>query len=267
MSGTSSLERSFRGELADIGIRDGDFVLVHSRVGTAPLAEVLACLNALVASVEPSGTLAIPTFNFGFCRGVAYDYRKTPSEMGLLTELARRDRRAKRIHHPVYGFALFGKDAQVLAETIHNNSAFGDDSIFAELRRRNGKILLIDLKIHETFTFFHHIEEMVGCDYRFHKTFTAPVIDDTGNAATQSYQVFVRNLDMGVTTNVAPMEERLESLGLVRHGKLGRWSLQLLEAGPVFEATKKVPLEEPHLLRQLPTTHRPPQASQDPASL
>lgn len=264
MSENSALEKSFQSELADIGIRDGDFVMVHSRVGRAPLAEVLGCLNALIRSIEPSGTLAIPTFNFAFCRGVAYDYRKTPSEMGLLTEFARRDRRTTRIHHPVYSFALFGKDADLLAKTTHNISAFGDDSIFAELRRRNGKILLIDLKIHETLTFFHHIEEMVGCDYRFHKTFTAPVVDEAGNAATGSYQVFVRNLEMGVTTDVAPMEERLESLGLVRHGKLGRWSIQLLEAGAVFEATKKVPLEEPHLLRQLPTTHRPPQASRDP---
>lgn len=252
MSGSLSLEDSFRDSLAEIGIEDGDFVLVHSRVGKSPLPEVLACLNALIGSVEPSGTLVIPTFNFGFCRGVAYDYRKTPSEMGLLTELARRDRRARRVHHPVYGFALFGKDAATLSATTHNNSAFGDDSIFAELRRRNGKILLIDLEIHECFTFFHYIEEMVGCDYRFHKTFTAPVIDELGNSASRSYQVFVRNLDMGVITDVAPMAERLESLGLVRHGRLGRWSLRLLNARPVYEATEKVPLEEPHLLRHLP---------------
>jgi aminoglycoside 3-N-acetyltransferase len=251
MSVDASLEGSFRSALADIGIGDGDFVLVHARVGTAPLSDVFACLNALIHSVQPSGTLAIPTFNFGFCRGVAYDYRKTPSEMGLLTELARRDRRARRIHHPVYGFALFGKDADTLSKTTHNVSAFGGDSIFAELRRRNGKILLIDLQIHECFTFFHHVEEMVGCDYRFHKTFTGRVIDDSGHVAIQSCQVFVRNLEMGVTTDVAPMGERLESLGLVRHGTLGRWSLRLLEAAPVFEATRKVPLDQPHLLRQV----------------
>ena len=92
MSENSSLEKSFQTELAEIGIRDGDFVMVHSRVGSAPLPEVLGCLNALIRSIEPSGTLAIPTFNFAFCRGVAYDYRKTPSEMGLLTEFARRIR-------------------------------------------------------------------------------------------------------------------------------------------------------------------------------
>jgi aminoglycoside 3-N-acetyltransferase len=251
VSDVSSPEGSFLRELADIGIEDGDFVLVHARVGTAPLADVLACLNALIHSVQPSGTLAIPTFNFGFCRGAAYDYRKTPSEMGLLTELARRDHRARRIHHPVYGFALFGKDADLLSRTTHNVSAFGNDSIFAELRRRNGKILLIDLQVHECLTFFHHIEEMVGCDYRFHKTFTGPVTDESGRTAIKAYEVFVRNLEMGVRTDVAPMGERLESLGLVRHGKLGSWHLRLLEAGRVFEATRKVPLEEPHLLRQV----------------
>ena len=251
MTGDSPLVASFVRELSNIGIVDGDFLLVHSRVGKAPLPEVLACLNALVRSVGPKGTLAIPTFNFGFCSGAPYDYVKTPSEMGLLTEFARRDGRARRTHHPVYGFALFGKDADALAATTRNISAYGDDSIFGELRRRNGKILLIDLKIEESFTFFHHVEEMVGCDYRFHKIFSGPVIDESGQSSVQSYQVFVRNLEMGVETDVAPMAERLESLGLVRHGKLGRWSLRLLEAGAVFEATRRVPIDEPGLLRRV----------------
>jgi aminoglycoside 3-N-acetyltransferase len=251
MTADSALLQAFLDALADIGIGDGDFLLVHSSIGTAPLLDIVTCLAALIRSVEPSGTLIVPTFNFGFCRGEAYDHRKTPSEMGLLSELARRDRRSRRTHHPVYGFALFGNEADSLSKATHNFSAFGDDSIFAELRRRNGKILLIDLQIHECFTFFHHVEEMVGCEYRFHKTFTGPVIDQSGAASVQSCQVFVRNLDMGVITDVEPMSERLESLGLVRHGTLGRWSLRLLEAGRVFEATKSVPIGEPELLRQI----------------
>jgi aminoglycoside 3-N-acetyltransferase len=164
MSENPSLEQSFLSELADIGISDGDFVMAHSRVGTAPLPEVVGCLNALIRSVEPTGTLAIPTFNFAFCRGVAYDYRKTPSEMGLLTEFARRDRRAQRIHHPVYSFALFGKEQMSWRKPHTTLSRSGMTPFLASCDVATGRSMRIDLKIHETLTFFHHIEEMVGCD-------------------------------------------------------------------------------------------------------
>lgn len=246
-SATDALAR----ELRALGIGDGDLLLVHSKMGGASLPETTACLEALVVSVAPSGTLAVPTFNFGFCAGKPYDRRKTPSQMGLLTEFARRDKRAKRIHHPIYSFALFGRDAEEHSRKIKNDSAFGDESLFGELRRRNGKILLIDLKIHETFTFLHHVEEMAGCDYRYLKTFTGPIIDEDGRETAGSCKMMVRNLDMGVETDVEPMEKRLESLGLVKEGRLGRWPARVLEAGRVFEAAKDAPRKEPDLLRRM----------------
>lgn len=238
-------------ELWELGVGDGDLLFVHSKMGDASLPETSACLAALTQAVAESGTLAIPTFNFGFCSGKPYDYRKTPSEMGLLTELARRDPRARRIHHPIYSFALFGREADVLSKSIRNISAFGDDSFFAELRRRNGKILLINLEIREAFTFLHHVEEMSGCDYRYVKTFTGPVIDEKGRETLGTCKMLVRNLEMGVETDAEPMGKRLDQLGLVKTGRLGRWKTRLLEAGLVFEAAKDAPRKEPDLLRRL----------------
>ncbi|MBI5265691.1 MAG: AAC(3) family N-acetyltransferase [candidate division Zixibacteria bacterium] len=238
-------------QLRELGVRNDNLLLVHSNVAGAELAEIFACFEALRDVVQPRGTIAFPTFTFDFCKGKRYDCRRTPSQMGLLTEMARRHPDVRRIYHPIYGFALFGAEATSLADEIHNISSYGDDSLFGELRRRNGQILIINLPFAHSMTFFHHVEEMVGCDYRFMKSFTGEFVTVAGTAETRTYTMFVRDVDRGVVTTVEPMGRRLESLGLVREGQLGRWPVKLLEAGKVFEAMKQTPRDEPDLLRKM----------------
>jgi aminoglycoside 3-N-acetyltransferase len=248
---TTATRKSLQSQLRTLGVRDDNLLLVHSNVAGGDLSEICAVFEALCDVVQPHGTVAFPTFTFDFCKGKPYDYRKTPSQMGMLTEMARRHRSAHRIYHPIYGFALLGAEAKSLADSIHNVSSYGDDSLFGELRRRNGQILIINLPFAHSMTFFHHVEEMVGCDYRYMKAFSGEVIDSSGKAEIKTYTMWVRDVDRGVITTVEPMGRRLESLGLVTEGILGRWPVKLLEAGKVFEAMRRVPLDEPELLRRI----------------
>jgi aminoglycoside 3-N-acetyltransferase len=248
---TAVTRDSLQSQLRVLGVRDDNLLLVHSNVAGGDLGEIYACFEALRNVVVPGGTVVFPTFTFDFCKGKPYDYRKTPSQMGILTELARRHREAHRIYHPIYGFALLGAEAESLAESIHNVSSYGDDSFFGELRRRNGKILIINLPFAHSMTFFHHVEEMVGCDYRYMKSFTGEVIDNKCKSESKTYTMWVRDVDRGVITTVEPMGRRLESLGLVKEGTLGQWPVKLLEAGKVFEAMRRVPYDEPELLRRI----------------
>ena len=78
-------------------------------------------LDSLIDYILPKGTLVLPTFNFSFNNGVKYDYYKTPSEMGILTELARQHPEATRTLNPVYSFAVFGNDASKF-KNINNES-------------------------------------------------------------------------------------------------------------------------------------------------
>lgn len=248
---SSITRQSLQSQLRALGVRSENLLLVHSNVAGADLSSIFTCFETLRDAVLPGGTVAFPTFTFDFCKGKPYDYRKTASQMGMLTELARRHPDAHRIFHPIYGFALFGAEAQSLASTIHNVSSYGDDSLFGELRRRNGQILIINLPFSQSMTFFHHVEEMVGCDYRYMKSFTGEIVDGTGKSEVKTYTMWVRDVDRGVITTVEPMGRRLESLGLVKEGTLGLWPVKLLEAGKVFEAMRRVPLDEPELLRTI----------------
>ncbi|HRQ32328.1 MAG TPA: AAC(3) family N-acetyltransferase, partial [Anaerolineales bacterium] len=109
-----------------LGVEEGDTLLVHSsyksfgEVNGGPQAVIRALESVLrlradehgtPLSTEKQGTLIMPTFNFDFNEGAAWDVRTTPSKMGVLTELVRLDPRAKRVFHPFYSFAILGKHA------------------------------------------------------------------------------------------------------------------------------------------------------------
>jgi len=240
-------------KLINMGVADGDVVMVHSSFKSFGYVEggPEAVIRALLRAVGSAGTIVMPTFNFDFCKGKAYDCNNTKSNMGILTEIVRDMDQSRRINHPIYSFSAIGHLAHELSE-INNISAYGDDSMFAKLVDIGGKILILGLSYNNSMTFFHHVEEMVGCDYRYMKEFSGEIVED-GIYRDKVCSMFVRDISSGIITSVNPMGERLESLGIVSSDTIGRCEAKLMRADDVFEATKKVPLLEPHLLREVVT--------------
>ena len=237
-------------DLRSLGLGRGDLVLVHSNIGGADLPAVTAFYRAVLKAVGPGGTAAYPNFSWKFCEGVPYDCRKSPSAMGLLTELARRDPEASRLYHPLYGFSLLGSLAGDLSR-VPMTTCFGEDSFFGELRRRAGKILLLNIAFERSMTFMHHVEELSGCAYRFMKDFAGTVVGLDGKAAQRTVRMYVRDRDRGVVTDLTLGGRRMEDLGLVRSGSVGPWPAKLMEAGKIFEAAKDLPRTEPDLFRRI----------------
>ncbi len=195
-------------------INRGDHVLIHSSIkrtcqtfGVTP-SDIL---QSFIDAVGPWGTLLFPLFNFDFTKGITFDIRNTKSEMGALTETARRHPRAIRTGHPIYSFAVIGAGAVEL-ENCNNFSGYGHDSPFAWLHFRNGKIAVLDLDEANSMTYYHHVEEMVCAPYRYHKEFTGDYINNWGCKAKRTYGLFVRNHD--VRTHVNPMGAALWAQGL-----------------------------------------------------
>ena len=248
---TELSKESFLKIFQELGLKRGDFLLVHSAIeGISPI-ESIHCFNALLEIVGDEGTIAFPTFNFGFCQGLAYDQRRTPSQVGMLTEMARRHPKAKRILHPIYSFALFGKQSEELSHSIKNVSAFSEDSLFGELKRQDGKILLIQLPFNKSMTFLHHIEEIVGVDYRYIKTFEGDVIDFNGVKTHQSCKMLVRNLEMGVETYVDEIQKRLEDLAVIKCTMLKDKPIRLMSSRQIFDAVSEIMKSEPHIMAKI----------------
>ena len=215
----------FVSQLADewiaSGIHSGDLLLVHSNISRhlrwaikqgiedAPKR----IIESLLEAVGSSGTLLFPTFNFDFSSGTPFDVRNSASQMGLLTETARKWPSAIRTGHPIYSFVSIGKESQMFSG-LKNFSGYGADSPFALLHQNGGKIGVIDLPDQHSMTFYHYVEEALSVPYRFHKKFTGKYVCENGIEKIETFGLFVRKLEMGVTTFVDPMENILWEKGL-----------------------------------------------------
>ena len=237
-----------------LGVEAGDTLLVHSSyksfgpVDGGPQTVIRAL--ELAVDTEHDGTLVMPTFNFGFNKGEPWDVRTTPSKMGVLTELVRQDPRAKRVFHPFYSFAVLGKHAEMLGG-LRYKSAYERNSVFGKLRDLDGKIMVIGLSYTNSMTFFHHIEQMEGVDYRFLKQFTGEVTDADGRTYTDTFEMLVRDIDKGVITEVDPMGFLMEEKGVIQVRKIGEADVKLMKANEVYAFTAREMRRDPHLLYQI----------------
>lgn len=231
------------------GMAVGDIVLVHSSIGRilrkakAELYQSLGpddILQSLIDAISESGTLILPLFNFDFAKGIPFDVRTTPSQMGVLTEQGRLFPGAVRTGHPIYSFAAIGKEREQF-RNIDNYSGYGPDSPFAKLMELNGKIGVIDLADQNSMTSYHFVEEANDVPYRFHKKFRGEYTGWDGVKRTKEYGLFVRKLDEGVQTDVNRMMEKLWTDGLYAGSKPGvGYGMRTIPIRVFFDAVNAV---------------------------
>ena len=172
-------------------------------------------LDSFLDLTYPNGTLVIPTFNFDFNDGADYDYYKTKSQMGVLTEIARNHPSAKRTLNPVYSFAVFGKESK-LFDSIDNKSWYSKESPFAIIHNLNFKICIIDLRDRNSMTFAHYCEEYLQVPWKFYKKFTGKYTDKFKKTSLKEYKGYVRKLNEGVLTTLDPAGDLLWSKNLYK---------------------------------------------------
>lgn len=153
--------------LSTLGIARGDSILVHSSFDAfegfqGKPTDVISVLQNVVGT---EGVVMMPTMTFGGT-AVAYarsnplfDVARTPSRMGLLTELFRRSPGVVRSIHPTHPVAIWGNEADVIATDHHlAQTPCGAGTPYEALLERDGKIVLLGTDI-GVLTFFHLLEE------------------------------------------------------------------------------------------------------------
>lgn len=183
-----------------IPLECGDRVLIASDITNVCLDmdydEATASLHRLIdllkEKVGSEGTLLFPTYNWGFCKGIPFNYKKTRSRTGALSQLALKRKDFTRTHHALYSFAVWGKDTRQLYAMNDRNSFVGDTP-FEYLHHNNGKMIALDTK--NFFTFVHYVEEKNHVPYRFLKEFHGKYIDENDQESERTYTMYVRYLD------------------------------------------------------------------------
>ena len=129
-------------------------------------------LDLLLQLVGPQRTLAMPAFFFGspeyfnrayYRKHPQFDVRRTPSQMGLVTELFRRRSGTIRSLHPTHSVAASGPLAEKICATHHLSPwGCGDMSPFGIMGRHKTVIIGLGVKYYRSLTQVHSMEERLG---------------------------------------------------------------------------------------------------------
>jgi aminoglycoside 3-N-acetyltransferase len=157
---------------------DFDILMVHSSINhMKPMYDdnPLQFVQMLRDFCGAERTLAMPAFYFGdpdiggvsatFEKNPRFDLRRTPSQMGVATEVFRRTKGVRQSRHPIYRVSALGPLAEAL--TTGHETAEGDcgrGSPFDVMTAHDTVILGIG-KPFEVLTHIHHVEDLMGEDF------------------------------------------------------------------------------------------------------
>lgn len=234
--------------LKKVGIRPGDAVMVHSSYASFEgfAGGVSDVIQKLQEAVGESGTLLQPTMPFSgraldYARsGQITDVRKTPSKMGLLTELFRRRTGVIRSVHPTHPIAAWGRGAAAMTVDHYKSlTPCGAGSPFHRLLEADGKTLLAGVDIN-SMTFFHYIEERLEPVMPF-SPFTSEWFDlDVRGADGILYRTHTRLYDGAVSSrrDLFPLREPLRRIGGWQECRVGRLRLISIPAAAALSAAE-----------------------------
>ena len=157
--------------------RDFEVLMVHSSVNSMrPMftGSPLELVRMLVAYCGQDRTLAMPAFYFGeggtgaypsFQKNPRFDLTRTPSQMGLATELFRRMPGVRQSRHPIYRISALGPLAEALTRGHENaTSPAGRGSPFEFMAAKDTLVLGLGKPI-QVLTQAHHTEELMCDDF------------------------------------------------------------------------------------------------------
>jgi aminoglycoside N3'-acetyltransferase len=155
-----------------------EILMVHSSVNNMKPMYTdgpLDLLKMLIDFVGPHRTLAMPAFYFGdpkygstretLANESRFDVRRTPSQMGLLTELFRRSKGVVQSRNPIYRISALGPMASDMTRGHeHTAQPNGIGSPFDFMDHHDTLVIGIG-KTFEVLTHAHYAEEVLGAEF------------------------------------------------------------------------------------------------------
>lgn len=199
--------------LNSLGIQPGDNLLVHSAIQFLGQPEngIETYLQALQTATGQQGTIAVPTFNFGFARGERFDRQSTPAQgMGVFSEYIRQQPEARRTPHPLQSLAILGPLAEQLA-SLDTPGAFDPGSAFEKMLALDFKLLLLGADV-QAVSMIHYSEQRAGVPYRYWKDFQGEVRLDQ-EWQTRTYRMYARDLELDPQLDLHLVQQLLQQRG------------------------------------------------------
>jgi aminoglycoside 3-N-acetyltransferase len=235
-------------KLRSLGVQRGDVLLVHSSMENFEgfLGKPTEVITILQEAIGAEGTLLMPTLPFSgtaseyVAKGQVFDSRRTPSKMGLITELFRRSPGVVRSIHPTHSVAAWGAAARTLVEGHYRaKTPCGKDSPYSRLLDCNGKILFLGTGV-SVMTFFHAVEEDLELLLPFspftEEHFQLQSRDEHGDIFVTDTRLFAPRVSR--KRNLNHLVTALREHGAWNETRLGKLGILLLTAQDVLASTR-----------------------------
>lgn len=171
-------------------------VIIHSSLFHFGQFEggVLNFFRMLEEVFDDTYTLVMPAFNWGFSTTKVWNYHRTKSQCGILTEHMRALPGTVRTIHPFHSLIARGPNAESLASDICWSS-FGENSAFQKLIEAGTYNLSLGSEFIGGATFCHYAEEALKVPYRFYKDFPGEVTNAANDPVDVDFNMYVRIIE------------------------------------------------------------------------
>lgn len=241
-----ALERALR----RVGVRPGDSVMLHSAFedhhgfrGTSEDA-----IDAFLRALGPDGNLLMVSMPYRSSsieyleKGRTFDVRRTPSAMGLVSEMFRRRPGVLRSLHPTHPVLACGPRAREFVEG-HEDCLYpcGPGTPFDRLLQAGGKVVFFNVGVWN-FTFFHWLEHRVATELGLPlyavPPFEVPVVAADGSRRVVRTHVFSRPAIRRRRYQV--LVDRLHADRVVRRTRVGATRVLAVDLRDVTECVDRM---------------------------
>lgn len=199
-------------DLRNIGVNEGDHLAVALSFKSIGYVKggPDEFIDALMEAVGPNGTIMMPAFTKPY---YIFNYKSTPTYTGLVPEILRKHKDAKRSKHPTNSVIAIGKLAKYLTEGHNeNSSAYMPYSRLAEV---DGKVLCIGLG-DNLIAIRHEAQNLAGLLNKVPIRYSTKYLNGSG-----SVKSFTRKDVGGCVRRLPELVPVLRKKGLVKDGSIG----------------------------------------------
>lgn len=233
----------------NLGLAPGDRIAVHSsmkslgRVEGGPIAVIEALIEAVGG--PDAGTVLMPCFTgaLDVC-----DVRHSRSRVGLVSETFRTYPGVRLSPNHTHRVAVYGRDAQAIADCHVGTSPLGTGSPFHELTRRGGSVIHIGCDFRSS-SLIHVAEHLFPLPYN-DAQITFPGYDKEVTLIREDgTRIVCPPLDNpGDSQGFLVLQERMDRYGLIRHGPVGEAQCMRVRGLDVLAMAMDMMREDPAAL-------------------
>jgi aminoglycoside 3-N-acetyltransferase len=246
------LDNRIKNLFKTLDISRSDTIVIHGDAGIAfELKDqeikdrVPYLIDLLIDFVGNDGTLVVPAFSYSFTRKEDFDVDNTQSCIGAFSEVFRLHPLTQRSKNPNFSFSSIGKNSEQYSNA-RIDDCFGASTAFDLMFKQNAKIVCLGCDFNR-ITFAHYVEQKIGVDYRYVKSFPGNIIY---NGLTENIinTYYVRSLDFETQGELNEVKKRALKKGFLRIANFGRFPVLSIEAKNFYSVSKELLAENPHAL-------------------